>query len=169
MEGIGFGKNAFEAAYFPENQTGRAAQTGVNQAEEAKKAELEGKAGSSKKVKPSECMTCKNRKYIDGSDEGNVSFKAPGHIAPGNSAAVVSAHEQEHVTNARREGSKKNAKLVSATVRLKLAVCPECGTSYVAGGVTSTKIQYSEENPYEQNRKGIEGDALRGNNVDEKR
>lgn len=174
IEGMGFGKNAFEVAYFPENQTGGVIQNGVdrnevNRAEETGKVELEGGIGGSKKVKSSECMTCKNRKYVDGSDEGNVSFKAPGHISPGNSAAAVSAHEQEHVANARREGSKDNAELVSATVRLKLAVCPECGTSYVAGGVTSTTIKYSEENPYEQNRKGIEGDALRGNNVDEKR
>lgn len=164
IEGIGFGKNAFEMVYFPENQ----AKGGVNQAAETSKVDPESEVRGSKKVKPSECRTCKNRKYVDGSNEGNVSFKAPGHISPGSSAAMVSAHEQEHVANARREGSRENVKLVSATVRLKLAVCPECGTSYVAGGITSTTIKYSEENPYEQNRKGIEGDALRGNYVDER-
>lgn len=172
IEGIGFGKNAYEAAYLPESQTGKIAPTGVNQANQAEKVgkvELDGGVNGSKKVKSSECMTCRNRKYVDGSNEGNVSFKAPGHISPENSAAMVSSHEQEHVANARREGSKDNAKLMSATVRLKLAVCPECGRTYVAGGVTSTTIQYSEENPYERNRKGIEGDALRGNYVDEKR
>ena len=167
-EGIGFGKNVYESAYLPTTQTGMTAQTGVNQTEKAGKVEEESGIKGSKKVKSSECMTCKNRKYVDGSDEGNVSFKTPGHISPGSSAAMVSAHEQQHVANARREGSKENAKLVSANVRLKLAVCPECGTSYVEGGVTSTTIQYSEENPYEQNRKGLEGDALRGNHVDEK-
>lgn len=166
-EGIGFGKNAYEMVNFPDNQTGKAAQTGVTQTEEAGKIEKENAAKDSKKVKSSECMTCKNRKYVDGSDEGNVSFKAPGHISPGSSAAMVSAHEQQHVANARREGSKENAQLMSATVRLKLAVCPECGTSYVAGGLTQTTIKYSESSPYEQNRKSIEGDALRGNNVDE--
>lgn len=31
---------------------------------------------------PSECETCANRKYQDGSDEGNVSFKAAAHISP---------------------------------------------------------------------------------------
>ncbi len=164
----GLGKNAYEAVYFPADPVGKAAQSGVSQTEEAGKVEQEGKTRGLRKTKPSECMTCKNRKYVDGSDEGNVSFKAPGHISPGSSAAMVSAHEQQHVANARREGSKDNAKLMSATVRLKLAVCPECGTSYVAGGVTATTIQYSEENPYEQNRKEIEGDALRGNFVDEK-
>ena len=168
IEGIGIGKNAYEAAYFPADSVGKAAQSGVNRTEEAGKAEQEGRTKGLKKTKSSECMTCKNRKYVDGSDEGNVSFKAPGHISPGNSAAMVSAHEQQHVANARREGSKDNAKLMSATVRLKLAVCPECGTSYVAGGVTATTIKYSEENPYEKNRKGMEGDALLGNFVDER-
>ncbi len=168
VEGIGFGRNAYETTYSPAAQIGRTAQVGVNQTEETKKAEEESRLPGSKKVKPSECMTCKNRKYVDGSDEGNVSFKAPGHISPKSSAAMVSAHEQQHVANARREGSKDNAKLMSASVTLKLAVCPECGTSYVAGGVTSTTIKYSEENPYERNRKQIEGDALRGINVDER-
>lgn len=167
MEGIGFEKHAYEAGYLSGDQIGKAEQTGVKQTGEVGKVEQESGTNGSKKVKPSECMTCKNRKYVDGSDEGNVSFKAPGHISPGNSAATVSAHEQQHVANARREGSKENAQLVSANVQLKLAVCPECGRSYVAGGVTRTTIKYSEENPYDQNRKGLEGDALRGRNIDE--
>lgn len=33
------------------------------------------------KSTPAECQTCKERKYIDGSDE-NVSFKAAAHIYP---------------------------------------------------------------------------------------
>lgn len=167
-EGIGFGKNAYETLDFSGAQMEKAAQTGVNQTKETGKVEQKSGTRGSKKVKPSECMTCKNRKYVDGSNEGNVSFKAPGHISPGNSAAMVSAHEQQHVANARREGSKENAQLISAKVQLRLAVCPECGTSYVAGGVTRTSIKYSESNPYEQNRKGIEGDVLRGYNIDEK-
>ena len=166
-EGIGFGKNAYETLNLSGTQMGKAVETGVEQTGKAGKIEQESGAKGSKKVKQSECMTCKNRKYVDGSDEGNVSFKAPGHISPGNSAAMVSAHEQQHVANARREGSKENAQLVSANVQLKLAVCPECGTSYVAGGVTRTTIKYSEANPYDQNRKGLEGDALRGRNIDE--
>lgn len=168
IEGIGFGRGAYETAYLPVTQAGRIDPIGVNQTEETRKVDGEGKTQGSGKVKPSECMTCKNRKYVDGSDEGNVSFKAPGHISPKSSAAMVSAHEQQHVANARREGSKDNAKLMSANVRLKLAVCPECGTSYVAGGVTSTTIKYSEDNPYEKERKGLEKDALLGNNVDER-
>lgn len=119
------------------------------------------KVGSSE-----ECQTCKNRKYIDGSNEADVSFKTPSHIAPEKSASMVMSHEQMHVSNARQEGSKENADLVSASVRLKTAVCPECGKTYVAGGTTSTMIKYAEENPYEKNRKLIEGSFLKGQFID---
>ena len=44
-----------------------------------------------------ECQACKERKYQDGSNDPGVSFKAPGHISPESSAAVVMSHEQEHV------------------------------------------------------------------------
>ena len=30
---------------------------------------------------PEECQTCKNRKYVDGSDEANVSFKSAAHVS----------------------------------------------------------------------------------------
>ena len=56
---------------------------------------------------PEECQTCKNRKYQDGSNESDVSFKAPGHISPQSSAAAVRAHEQMHVTNAYQKAAAK--------------------------------------------------------------
>lgn len=118
------------------------------------------------KINKGECQTCKERKYVDGSNESNVSFKSPGHISPEASKAVVSAHEQQHVSNARREGSKEGAQLVSASVTLKTAICPECGSSYVAGGTTRTQIKYTENNPYDSARKIIEGSFLKGQNVD---
>ncbi len=121
---------------------------------------------NSEKVKPVECQTCKNRKYVDGSDEADVSFKAPGHIAPGQSYATVMSHEQEHVANARQKASGGNARLLSATVSLKLGVCPECGRTYVAGGTTRTRIEYTEDNPYDKGRKTIEGSFLAGQNID---
>ncbi|MBQ8316150.1 MAG: hypothetical protein IJ427_08945 [Lachnospiraceae bacterium] len=112
-----------------------------------------------------ECQTCKERKYVDGSDEGNVSFKAPGHIAPEASAGVVMSHEKEHVANAKREGSKPGNELLSATVSLKTAICPECGRSYVAGGTTRTLIKYGDSD-YDKNKKAADLDALLGANVD---
>ena len=129
--------------------------------------QTENTVDQSSKVGKVECQTCKNRKYVDGSDEADVSFKAPGHIAPGQSYGRAMAHEQEHVANARQKSAGKNARLLSATVSLKLATCPECGRTYVAGGTTNTRIEYSEENPYDSGRKTIEGSFLKGQNVDE--
>ena len=117
---------------------------------------------------PSECETCKNRKYQDGSDE-NVSFKAAAHISPEASAARVRGHEQEHVANAYKKAAHDNGKVLQASVSLKTAICPECGRSYVSGGTTSTRIKYSrdsETNPYAKDRKAIQGQAVVGQNLD---
>lgn len=113
-----------------------------------------------------ECLTCKNRKYQDGSDE-MVSFKAPAHISPESSAAKVRSHEQEHVTNAYKEAAQNNGKVVSCSVTLKSAICPECGRSYIAGGTTSTQLKYyNENNPYQKDLKQTDGLKYAGMNAD---
>ena len=114
-----------------------------------------------------ECQECANRKYVDGSNETDVSFKAPGHISPQSSAATVMAHEQEHVSNAYTKAAEKGGKVVYASVALHTAICPECGRSYVSGGVTNTQIKYAnEQNPYQQERKAADAAALSGMNID---
>lgn len=119
-----------------------------------------------RKSSPAECETCKNRKYKDGSDE-MVSFKSAAHISPQASASRVMAHEQEHVSNAYKEASQKNGKVVSANVSLQTAVCPECGRSYVAGGTTATQIKYkNEENPYQKDLRSSDLLKYEGMNVD---
>lgn len=118
-----------------------------------------GQADELAKADGTECQTCKSRKYQDGSNESNVSFKTPGHIAPENSAAMVAAHEQEHVNNAVNEGKEKNKKLLSSSVRTYTAICPECGRTYTAGGETKTVMRTTTEN------KKPRPDAL-GQNVD---
>lgn len=113
-----------------------------------------------------ECETCSNRKYKDGSDEGDVSFKTPGHIDPSASASRVMSHEQEHVANAYEKASAGNGKVMSATVKLNTAVCPECGRSYVSGGTTTTMIKYNESNPYGKAAKSQDAASLIGNRID---
>lgn len=115
---------------------------------------------SEKPTSPEECETCKRRTYVDGSDEGNVSFKTSGHISPEASASVVKAHEYEHVSNAIREGNQPDAELLSVSVSLRTAICPECGTVYVAGGETRTSIRHSaEQSAYEQMKDAYAGFA----------
>lgn len=100
-----------------------------------------------------ECQTCKNRKYQDGSDE-MVSFKSAAHISPESAASAVRAHEQEHVSNAYKKAATGNGKVISASVSIHTAVCPECGRTYVSGGTTHTQIKYyNEDNPYQKDLK----------------
>jgi len=113
-----------------------------------------------------ECQTCKNRKYKDGSDE-MVSFKSPAHVSPEASGAAVRSHEQEHVSNAYSKAATGNGKVLQASVTLKMAVCPECGRSYVAGGETYTQIKYyNEENPYQKDLKATDADKYGGRSLD---
>ncbi len=122
---------------------------------------------SSAKIKGvNECTTCENRMYVDGSNESDVSFRAPGHISPEQSYGKVLSHEQEHVSNAIAEGNKPGKQLLSATVSLKMATCPECGRRYVAGGLTKTTMKYTESSPYDKGRKLIEGSFYKGMNID---
>ena len=120
-----------------------------------------------KRSAPEDCETCKNRKYQDGSDEGNVSFKAAAHISPESAAARVRAHENEHVSNAYKKAAQKNGEVVNASVSIHTATCPECGRTYVSGGTTNTTIRYSnEQNPYVKEQKARDAVNMRGANID---
>ena len=97
-----------------------------------------GKSESAAKTGAAVCQTCSERKYQDGSDDPGVSFKAPTHIAPGNAAAAVSAHEQEHVGREQAAAQQENREIIAQSVQIYTAVCPECGRNYVSGGKTTT-------------------------------
>ncbi len=104
------------------------------------KQEAEGRVGINKE-KPQqekECQTCKNRKYQDGSDDPGVSFKTAGKIDPDVAPSVVRSHEQEHVTREQAKARREGREVVSQSVTLHTAVCPECGRVYVSGGTTRT-------------------------------
>ena len=140
--------------------------------EKSGKAQLSGKERNDWKKKtgiedPSEeCRTCKNRKYKDGSDE-MVSFKSPQHVSPESAASAVRAHEQEHVSNAYKKAATENGKVISASVSIHTAVCPECGRTYVSGGTTHTQIKYfNEDNPYQQDLKSADKAKYTGMNLD---
>ena len=54
-----------------------------------------------------ECQTCENRKYQDGSDEHDVSFKNAAKVAPEAASSAVRSHEQMHVKNAYEKADSK--------------------------------------------------------------
>ena len=115
---------------------------------------------------PAECETCKNRKYVDGSDE-MVSFKTAQHIPQAAVATRVRAHEQEHVSNAYTKAAQDNGKVLQASVAIHTAICPECGRTYVSGGTTTTRIAYyNEDNPYQKDLKLQDSTKYAGRNVD---
>ena len=104
-----------------------------------------------------ECQTCKNREYQDRSDDPGVSFKSAAKINPSSAASVVRGHEYEHVTRDRAE--RNGREVVSQNVVIKHGLGPECGKSYVAGGVTTTVTRPKSENRYTA---GIETQAKSG-------
>lgn len=138
----------------------------TGQANEQKDANDASVPKTGRKSSPEECQTCKERKYQDGSNE-NVSFKAASHISPNAAGAAVRSHEGEHVANAYDKAAQENGKVISASVSIHTAVCPECGRTYVSGGTTNTMIRYSDEsNPYQQNQKSLDALRFTGNNID---
>lgn len=120
------------------------------------------------KANPSyECQTCENRKYQDGSNESDVSFKSASKVAPESAASAVRSHEQMHVNNAYQKAEQDKGEVISASVSIHTSICPECGKTYVSGGTTRTTIKYvNEENPYQKNLKNLQGGFLRGMNLD---
>ena len=113
-----------------------------------------------------ECQACKNRKYQDGSDE-MVSFKSAAHISPESAASRVRAHEQEHVSNAYKKAAMNDGKVISASVSIHTAVCPECGRTYISGGTTHTQIKYyNEDTPYQRELKSADRGKYVGMNAD---
>ncbi len=123
------------------------------------------KAG--RRSSPEDCQTCKERKYQDGSDESNVSFKTAAHVSPESAASKVRAHEGQHVANAYKKAAQKDGKVLNASVSIHTSICPECGRTYVAGGVTNTTIKYgNEDNPYTKNQKALDAINMRGANID---
>lgn len=99
-----------------------------------------------KRLGVKECSTCQNRKYIDGSDDPGVSFKAPAHISPESSGAAVTAHEQEHVSRESSKAKAEGRRVVSQSVQLYTSVCPECGKVYTSGGKTTTTTKADKKN-----------------------
>jgi hypothetical protein len=95
--------------------------------------------------KQGECQTCKNRRYQDGSDDPGVSYKTASKIAPETAASAVRGHESEHVYRNRAKAAREGREVVSQTVVLKNAICPECGKSYIAGGETRTVTKAKNE------------------------
>ena|GEM_PF-1431919 len=97
-----------------------------------------------------ECQTCKSRRYQDQSNDSGVSYQTPTKISPEKAASAVRAHENEHVTREQAKAKQKGREVVSQSVVLKTAICPECGKVYISGGTTTTVTRAKDkENPFQ--------------------
>lgn len=86
-----------------------------------------------------QCQTCAQRAYQDQSNDGGVSFQAARHISASTAGVVVTSHEHEHVAACAADSSTESGGVVkSSTVGLEYGKCPECGRTYIKGGVTKT-------------------------------
>lgn len=118
---------------------------------------LENKSGDG------ECKTCENRKYQDGSDDPGVSFKSATKIAPGAVTAAVRGHEMEHVYRNQAKAEREGREVISQSVRIKTAICPECGKSYTAGGETRTVTRAKSDDRFSV---GMEDGSSKGSVFD---
>lgn len=106
------------------------------------------KADKKRRFDSFECQTCKNRRYQDDSDDSGVSFQSATRVAPGAADMAVRSHENEHVARNRDKAERNGMKIVSQSVTIKRAICPECGRVYTAGGVTRTKMMTDTSDRY---------------------
>ncbi|MCI8912637.1 MAG: hypothetical protein HFF38_00720 [Lawsonibacter sp.] len=113
-------------------------------------------------MEDSECQTCKNRKYQDGSDDPGVSFKTATNVAPEQAAAAVRGHEQEHVVREQAKAKREDRKVVNQSVTIHTAICPECGDVYVSGGTTrtTTKANPVQEPQQEESKQNSGFEAM---------
>lgn len=104
-----------------------------------------GPEGAQKAAEEGECQTCERRKYQDGSNDAGVSYKTPTHISPEQAGQAVRGHEMEHVVREQAKAAREDRKVVSQSVTMHTAICPECGKVYVSGGTTRTTTAAAEE------------------------
>lgn len=154
LPGTGAGKAEAAAVELPGTSTDKVAQAGLpgaasegeqagtavdkDSGEQNVKSAGMGVEDTQKTMNETECKTCKERKYQDGSDDPGVSFKTPTHVDPGQASAAVRGHELEHVVRERAQAQKEGRRVVSQSVTMQTGICPECGRVYTAGGVTRT-------------------------------
>lgn len=108
-----------------------------------------------------ECRTCAERTYQDGSDDPGVSFKTATQLTPEEAATAVRGHEMEHVVRNRSKAAREDREIVSQSVTIRTAICPECGKVYASGGTTRTVTKgKSESIPQQFNPEGSSFSAV---------
>jgi hypothetical protein len=79
------------------------------------------------------------------SNDSGVSFQSPTKLTPGQAAGAVPAHEREHQTREAARAKEEGREVISHTISIFTAICPECGRVYVSGGETRTLTRKKDE------------------------
>jgi len=133
LKGIGNGQNNFNQNNVNPYGSPMAQPGGVNDPVHMQKAN-----GATKTDGNYECKTCSERRYKDGSDDGGVSFQSPTKVSAGRSANAVFGHEREHFVREGVKAKREGKEVISNTIQIHYATCPECGRRYASGGETRT-------------------------------
>ena len=133
--------------------------SGIEKKAEDKKSEEEA-ADIKRRFDSFECQTCKNRRYQDQSDDSGVSFQSATHINPSAAYSAVRSHENEHVARNKTRAEQHGQKIAFQTVTIHHAICPECGRSYVSGGVTHTVTKADNSAKYTVGNIKLEKDPV---------
>lgn len=112
-----------------------------------------------------ECQTCKNRRYQDQSNDSGVSYQTPTKISPDRAAAAVRSHEQEHVTREQAKANREGREVVSQSVVIKTAICPECGRVYISGGTTTTVTRAKGDDKFQAGQPAEAGGRFIDQNI----
>lgn len=120
------------------------------------------------KAAEGECQTCANRKYQDGSNDPGVSFKTATKLSPEEAATAVRSHENEHVVRNQAKAEREGREVVSSSVTLHTAICPECGDPYISGGTTRTVTRAADQqpNPMEERFNAGQKEEVKGRFLD---
>lgn len=116
--------------------------------------DAKGADGAARVAGSKDCQTCKSRKYSDRSSDPTVSFQTPTSLSPEAASTAVRAHEQQHVVHEQARAQEKGLRVVSQSVSIHTAICPECGRSYVSGGTTTTTTKADGNSGYTSCGKG---------------
>jgi len=129
----------------------------TNPATEPKEKERIRQKHEQEQVDP-DCETCRNRRYQDRSSDPGVSFQAPQHIPPEQSASAVLSHEAEHLSRDRAYAEMNSKEVLYQRIALQTDICSECGKIYVSGGQATTVMRGEPEQ--EQLEFAIAGNLL---------
>jgi len=103
-----------------------------------------------------QCPTCKNRRFVDRSNDLGVSFKSPQKMSGAQAVMAAKEHERQHLTAEYARAFQEGKKVVSQSITIYTRRCGDCGNVYVSGGVTKTVSKLRADVAYRKAMDNVE-------------